>query len=81
MKAQHPTSQVLSIVSDGIGIYDLARPMFDGMPQSPNHPAFRFTLSRRHGDVVRDDGGSAAAEMIVTGGHVGTHIDALSHRR
>lgn len=79
MTSQHPTSRLLSIVGDGVRIYDLARPMFDGMPQSPNHPPFRFTLSRRHGDVVREDGGSAAAEMIVTGGHVGTHIDALSH--
>ena len=39
-----------------------------GMPQSPNHPAFRLTLQRRHGDMVRADGGSAANELIVTGG-------------
>jgi kynurenine formamidase len=50
-----------------------------GMPQSPNHPQFRIALSRRHGDAIRADGGSAASELIVTGGHVGTHIDALSH--
>jgi kynurenine formamidase len=36
-------------------------------------------LQRRHGDVVRADGGSAASELIVTGGHVGTHVDALAH--
>ena len=29
--------------------------------------------------MVRPDGGSAANEIIVTGGHVGTHIDALAH--
>ena len=34
---------------------------------------------RRHGDMVRADGGSASNEIIVTGGHVGTHVDALSH--
>jgi kynurenine formamidase len=49
------------------------------MPVSPNHPAFQLALMRRHGDIVRSDGGSAANEIIVTGGHVGTHIDALAH--
>jgi kynurenine formamidase len=29
--------------------------------------------------MVRPDGGSASNEIIVTGGHVGTHVDALSH--
>lgn len=28
---------------------------------------------------MRDDGGSAANELIVTGGHTGTHVDALAH--
>ena len=55
------------------------QPFFTGMPCSPNHPGFRMTLIRRHGDMVRPDGGSAANEIIVTGGHVGTHVDALSH--
>lgn len=60
-------------------IYDLAQPFEGGMPQSPNHPAFQLALVRRHGDVTRSDGGSAANELIVTGCHVGTHIDALCH--
>ena len=38
-----------------------------------------MALQRRHGDMVRADGGSAANEIIVTGGHVGTHVDALAH--
>ena len=59
--------------------YDLAQGFEPGMPQSPNHPAFQLALVRRHGDVIRPDGGSAANEMIVTGCHVGTHIDALCH--
>lgn len=58
---------------------DLGRPLFLGMPQSPNHAQFRMALTRRHGDMVRADGGSAAADMLVTGVHVGTHIDALCH--
>jgi len=60
-------------------VIDLAQPLHRGMPVSPNHPAFQLALMRRHGDMVRSDGGSAANEIIVTGGHVGTHIDALAH--
>lgn len=60
-------------------VYDLAHPLERGIPVSPNHPAFQIALMRRHGDMVRSDGASAANELIVTGGHVGTHIDALGH--
>jgi kynurenine formamidase len=60
-------------------IFDLGRPLFVGMPQSPNHPQFRHALVLRHGDNVRGDGGSAANDLIVMGTHVGTHIDALGH--
>lgn len=63
----------------GATVLDLAQPMRRGMPQSPNHPPFRMAIERRHGDLVRPDGGSAANELIVTGGHVGTHVDALAH--
>ncbi|HUZ55121.1 MAG TPA: cyclase family protein [Streptosporangiaceae bacterium] len=60
-------------------VIDLAQPMRTGMPQSPNHPPFRMTIERRHGDTVRADGSSAANELVITGGHVGTHVDALAH--
>lgn len=60
-------------------VIDLAHSWERGMPVSPNHPAFQIAMMRRHGDVVRSDGGSAANEMFVLGGHVGTHIDALGH--
>ena len=63
----------------GARVVDLAHEMRRGMPVSPNHPRFEMSLLRRHGDMVRADGGSAANELIVTGGHVGTHIDALCH--
>ena len=72
----HP---LLELVAAGVRIFDLGRPMFNGMPQSPNHPAYWHSLPRRHGDMVRPDGGSAANDAIHTGTHVGTHIDALSH--
>ena len=70
---------LLHAVRQGVQVYDLGRPMFNGMPQSPNHPRYWHSLSRRHGDMVRADGGSAANDIIVTGVHVGTHIDALAH--
>ncbi len=64
---------------DDARVVDLAQPMRTGMPQSPNHPRFRMVIERRHGDMIREDGGSAANEVILTGGHVGTHVDALGH--
>jgi len=73
------TDSLLAAVEAGVRIFDLGRPMFVGMPQSPNHPPYSHTLPRRHGDTVRVDGGSAANDLIVTGSHVGTHIDALAH--
>lgn len=71
--------QLLAAVTAGVRVYDLARPMVQGMPQSPNHPEFRHALPRRHGDAMRADGGSAANDVITTGTHVGTHVDALCH--
>jgi kynurenine formamidase len=73
------TDALLDVVARGLRVYDLGRQLAIGMPQSPNHPAFWHTLPRRHGDMVRADGSSAANDMIVTGTHVGTHIDALAH--
>jgi len=70
---------LLEAIAAGLVVYDLGRPLFNGMPQSPNHPSFCHTLPRRHGDQVRKDGSSAANDLIVTGTHVGTHIDALAH--
>jgi kynurenine formamidase len=66
-------------VAAGVEIFDLSQPMFVGMPQSSMHPRFHLSLQRRHGDLVRPDGGSGANELIITGGHVGTHIDAFAH--
>ncbi|MCL3818722.1 cyclase family protein [Aeromicrobium wangtongii] len=73
------TSQLLDAVSAGLQVHDLGRLLTVGMPQSPNHPAYWHSLPRRHGDMVRADGGSAANDMISMGTHVGTHIDALAH--
>jgi len=82
LSTEHRTragDRLLDAVAAGVRLVELGHPHFTGMPCSPNHPGFRMSLIRRHGDVVRPDGGSASNEMIVTGGHVGTHVDALSH--
>lgn len=79
MAAGAQTVELLRMLAAGCTIHDLGRPLEIGMPQSPNHPAFWHSLPRRHGDMVRSDGGSAANDIIVLGCHVGTHIDALAH--
>lgn len=60
-------------------VYDLSHSMHPGMTHHPNHPPFAFSLTKAHGDIMYPEGVSASAEMISLGGHVGTHIDALSH--
>lgn len=72
------TLQLLD-AAKGWTVHDLGRTLTIGMPQSPNHPAFWHALPRRHGDMVREDGASAANDIISMGTHVGTHVDALSH--
>jgi kynurenine formamidase len=70
---------LLKAIEAGVEVYDLAQPLSAETPHSPNHPPFRMALMRRHGDMVREDGSSAANELIVTSGHTGTHVDALAH--
>jgi kynurenine formamidase len=70
---------VQSLLAADLEIIDLGVDFFTGMPQSSAHPAFQHALQRRHGDLARPDGSTGASDIIVTGGHVGTHIDALSH--
>lgn len=79
MNIETSPSRLLAAVANGVEVYDLGRPYEVGMPQSPNHPAYWRTLPRRHGDMRRADGGSAANDLIVMGTHVGTHVDALAH--
>jgi|SRR5579862_2406711 len=60
-------------------IYDLGQPYYVGMPHHPAHPPFLRSLNKLHGDTVLSNGASSSSETITLGGHVGTHIDALSH--
>jgi kynurenine formamidase len=63
----------------GCRVYDLSHPLAEGLPVSPNQPGYRLALKRRHGDAERADGSSAASELLMLGGHTGTHVDALCH--
>lgn len=63
----------------GARVFDLAQPLYAGVPHFPTHPPFLMTLTKQHGEIVIPGGGSSAAEAITLGGHVGTHIDALNH--
>ena len=74
-----PTTSCSTPSPPALRVVDLGRLLTVGMPQSPNHPAYWHAHPRRHGDMVRADGGSAANDMITMGTHVGTHVDALSH--
>jgi kynurenine formamidase len=60
-------------------VYDLAQTYFVGMPHFPTHPPFLFGLTKKHGDIMLENGTSSAADAITFGGHLGTHIDALNH--
>jgi kynurenine formamidase len=70
---------MLQAVADGVRVVDLAHPLSEATPFSPNSPGYRRSLLRRHGDVVLESGVSFASDMVATGTHVGTHIDAVSH--
>jgi kynurenine formamidase len=59
--------------------YDLAHTLIPGTPHHPNHPPFGFVLTKTHGEVIYGDEVSASSELLVMGGHVGTHVDALCH--
>jgi hypothetical protein len=49
---------LLDAVAEGVEVFDLAQPLSAETPSSPNHPGFKMSLMRRHGDSVRDDGSS-----------------------
>lgn len=58
---------------------DLGRPLVAGMPSSPTHPPFAYSLRSGHGGRERADGMTGAHDEFTMGTHVGTHVDALCH--
>jgi kynurenine formamidase len=87
-----PTDVLAALGSAGQGrIYDLDAGRFVGMPQWDGHPTFTLTPYRTpHGikqaqdlDLFAEANNSAGVSMItelmITGMHTGTHLDALCH--
>jgi len=72
-------SNTISGLVKNAKIYDLGMDYFVGMPHHPNHPPFAFSLTKLHGDIYYEDGVSASNCLFTTGGHTGTHMDALGH--
>jgi kynurenine formamidase len=72
-------------------VYDLDAGRFVGMPQWDGHPRFSLTSYRTpagigiardlelFGDAHNAAGVSMLTELMITGMHTGTHIDALAH--
>ncbi len=60
-------------------LYDLGMEYYVGMPHHPNHPPFAFSLMKLHGEIMYQGGVSASNCLFTTGGHTGTHMDALGH--
>ncbi len=60
-------------------VFDLGMDYFVGMPHHPVHPPFTFSLAKMHGDIVYEGEVSASNCLFATGGHTGTHMDALGH--
>jgi kynurenine formamidase len=75
------SASTASLLASVVGrqVLDLSQPLTAATPHSPNAPGFQMSLLRRHGDVELRGGGSFAADLFVTGGHTGTHVDALAH--
>ena len=65
--------------SSQVRVYDLAVALEPGMTRHPYHPPFAFALAKKHGEHNYINGISSAMEIIATGGHVGTHVDATGH--
>ncbi|MGO9021280.1 MAG: cyclase family protein [Syntrophobacteraceae bacterium] len=72
------TEKIKNLLGSG-RVYDLGMEYFVGMPHHPNHPPFAFSLTKLHGEVVYAGGVSACNCLFTTGGHTGTHFDALGH--
>src|SRR5690606_15855587 len=66
-------------IRGAVRIFDLAVALEPGMPRHPHHPPFAYGLAKRHKAGSYGNGVSTAMEVITTGAHVGTHIDALGH--
>jgi kynurenine formamidase len=70
-------AQTLELVREGT-VYDLGMPLRNFIPHAPTHPPFIFAQWTMHGDYQHGNC-TSANDLIVMGGHVGTHVDAMGH--
>jgi len=70
--------ELKDLITEG-KVYDLGQPWYPGMPHHPMHPPFAYVLTKKHGEVIYEGGGSAANDLFTFGGHTGTHLDAVGH--
>jgi kynurenine formamidase len=70
--------ELKALIEEG-KIYDLGQPWYPGMPHHPMHPPFAYILTKKHGAVTYEGGGSATNDLFTFGGHTGTHLDAIGH--
>ncbi|KAJ6259369.1 hypothetical protein Dda_6270 [Drechslerella dactyloides] len=72
--------EILKSIQKGVRVFDLSVSLQNGMAASLSNVPYSMAVFRRHGDRDRTGtGGTSANSIIVTGDHVGTHIDALCH--
>lgn len=60
-------------------VYELGHPLHPEIPHHTAHAPFSYSLSRMHGDMNYENGVCTANDLITTGTHTGTHIDAIGH--
>jgi kynurenine formamidase len=73
-----PTRGAPSGMSSG-PLYELSQILEDGSQSYFRAPALMHVYRSRLGDFVRGDNVTIASDVLVTGLHAGTHVDALSH--
>lgn len=72
-------TSMLQKLIEGSRTFDLGIEFHNGMPHHPMHPPFVYSMPRLHGDVMYGEGTCTANDLVVTGTHVGTHLDGLGH--
>lgn len=63
----------------GRKVFDLGVELFPGMPHVPTHSPFLYQMVRTHGDLMYEEGVSAAMDIFGMSCHTGTHLDGFGH--
>ncbi len=77
-------TDIISAALEGLKVYDLGQPYFNGMPVHPEDPPYSMVIYRYH-EYTRKifekiaPGFSDSMELVITSMHSGTHIDSKCH--